>query len=316
MPSGLAALLDDVASIARLAATSVDDVTAASAKAGSKAVGVVIDDAAVTPRYAHGLSPARELPIIWRIAKGSIFNKLVILLPAAVLLGWLAPWAITPILMVGGAYLSFEGAEKILETLGLHGAHGHETEVDPDANLTGTALENSKATAAIRTDLILSAEIMAIALSDVADRPIFTQIVSLALVAVLITFLVYGAVGFIVKMDDMGLALARGPRPWLHGFGRGLVKAMPTVLTALAGIGIVAMTWVGGGILLHGLDHFGLHAAHDLLHGAEHVGSSTLPFAPGIGGWAGGAIVSAIAGLIAGSVLALVVPSLVKAFRR
>lgn len=307
MPSGLAALLDDVASIARLAATSLDDVGAASAKAGSKAVGVVIDDAAVTPQYTQGLAPARELPIIWRIARGSIFNKLVILLPAALLLGWLAPWAITPILMAGGLYLSFEGAEKVLEALGLHAHHEDEGHGE-DAVATPTDLEDAKARGAIRTDLILSAEIMAIALADVSDRPFLTQVVSLALVAVLITALVYGAVGFIVKMDDIGLHLARKSSETIQIIGRGLVRAMPIVLSTLGIVGIAAMMWVGGGIIVHGREHFHLETLPHALHAASDAAGGTVAFAPGLASWFVGALGSALVGLILGSIIAFALP--------
>lgn len=315
MPSGLAALLDDVAAIARLAATSLDDVGAASAKAGTKAVGVVIDDAAVTPQYTNGLSPARELPIIWRIAKGSIFNKLVILLPAALLLGAFAPWAITPILMLGGTYLSYEGAEKVLEAIGLVGHH-EEASHDEEAGMSPALLEETKAKGAIRTDLILSAEIMALALADVSDRSFVTQVVSLAIVAIFITALVYGAVGFIVKMDDMGLHLARKDSPFLKTFGRGLVKAMPMVLSTLGVVGIAAMMWVGGGIVAHGLDVFGLHTIPKTLHDASHAAGEAAPFAHGFFGWFAGAVGSALIGLILGSVLAFAIPVVRRAIGR
>lgn len=307
MASGLAALLDDVSAIARLAATSLDDVGAASAKAGSKAVGVVIDDAAVTPQYTHGLAPARELPIIWRIAKGSLFNKLVILLPAALLLGAFAPWAITPILMVGGAYLCFEGAEKVLEALGLHGHH-EDAHQDDEADMSPALLEETKAKGAIRTDLILSAEIMALALADVSDRPFVIQVASLVVVAVLITALVYGAVGLIVKMDDVGLNLARRGSAAVRTLGRGLVRAMPIVLSTLGVIGIAAMMWVGGGIVVHGLEHFHLTPLPGILHDAAHAASAAVPYAPGAAGWFIGALGSAIVGFLLGSAIALLLP--------
>jgi len=307
MASGLAALLDDVSAIARLAATSLDDVGAASAKAGSKAVGVVIDDAAVTPQYTHGLSPARELPIIWRIAKGSLFNKLVILLPTALLLGSFAPWAITPILMVGGAYLSFEGAEKVLEGLGLHGSH-EETSHDEDAGMTPAALEETRTRSAIRTDLILSAEIMALALADVSDRPFVVQVASLVVVAILITALVYGAVGVIVKMDDVGLHLAKRRSTFARMLGRGLVRAMPIVLTTLGVVGIAAMMWVGGGIVVHGLEHFHITALPELLHAGANAAGGTVPFASGAVSWFVGALSSAIVGFLLGAAIALLLP--------
>jgi uncharacterized protein len=225
MPSGLVALLDDVAGITKLAAASLDDVGAAAGKAGSKAMGVVIDDTAVTPRYVVGLSPERELPIIAKIAMGSLRNKLLILLPAALLLSAFAPWAITPLLMLGGAFLCFEGAEKVLEAFGA-GSHAEAEETPMEA----AHLEQSKVSGAIRTDLILSAEIMAIALADVSQKPIVTQGVVLALVGIGITIAVYGVVALIVKMDDIGLHLARRRAAATRALGRGLVRGMPILM--------------------------------------------------------------------------------------
>jgi len=296
MPGGLVALLDDIAGLTRLAAASLDDVGAAAGRAGAKAAGVVIDDAAVTPRYVTGLSPARELPIIGRIALGSIRNKLLILLPAALLLSWLAPWSLTPILMLGGAYLSFEGAEKVIGALT---GHGHaDTE---EAAASAAELEDRKVAGAVRTDLILSAEIMAIALAEVADQPLLSRAVALALVAVAITVGVYGAVGLIVKLDDIGLHLA-GKRPAaVQALGRGMVKAMPIVMRVLSVVGIAAMTWVGGGILLHGAEVLGwgapAHWVHDLRHGVEaHAGA--------VPGWLTGAAAAGVVGLIVGGLIA------------
>ena len=311
MPSGLVALLDDVAAIARLAAASVDDVAAASFKASSKAVGVVVDDAAVTPKYVSGLTPARELPIIWRIAKGSLRNKLLFLLPAALLFSAFLPWIITPILMVGGLYLAFEGAEKILGALLGHDAHAE------DAALEGqdaTAIENTKVAGAVRTDLILSAEIMAIALSEVSDQPILTQAAALIAVSLLITAGVYGVVGLIVKMDDIGLHLAQRANATSRAIGRGMVAAMPVVLGALAKIGTVAMLWVGGGILVHGLEEFHLVTIPHVAEGIAAFFASLLPFAPGVGHWLGFALASALVGLVAGGVLALIVPRVMALF--
>ncbi|KQS03864.1 ABC transporter [Sphingomonas sp. Leaf357] len=311
MPTGLVALLDDVAAIARLAAASVDDIAAASMKASSKAFGVVVDDAAVTPKYVSGLTPARELPIIWRIAKGSLRNKLLFLLPAALLLSAFLPWAITPILMLGGLYLSYEGAEKILGALL---GHGHAATDETETSETAEEIENRKVGGAIRTDLILSGEIMAIALSEVADRSIGTQAAALIAVSLLITGGVYGVVGLIVKMDDIGLHLARRSGGVLPAVGRGLVKGMPVVLAVLAKIGTAAMLWVGGGILIHGLEEFHLET---IPHAAEAVGDAIaglMPFAPGLGAWLGFAVASALVGLMVGGVLALLVPPLSRMF--
>lgn len=302
MPSGLAALLDDVAAIAKLAATSLDDASAAAGKAGSKAAGVVVDDAAVTPRYVAGLSPARELPIIWKIAKGSIRNKLLILLPAALILSAFAPWAITPILMLGGAYLAFEGAEKLMEAFG----GGHHGKVDEDVGDPAT-LEATKVAGAIRTDLILSAEIMAISLADVADQPIVTQGLVLAIVGLAITAGVYGVVGLIVKMDDIGLHLAEGRSAALRGLGRGLVKGMPVVMSAIATIGMAAMLWVGGGILVHGAHTFGFAWPEDIIHDAAVAVASTLPFGGPVVEWLVTALGAAIVGILVGGLLAVIV---------
>jgi uncharacterized protein len=298
MPGGLVALLDDIASMAKLAASSLDDVAGAAGRAGTKAAGVVIDDTAVTPRYVTGLSPARELPIIGKIALGSLKNKLLILLPAALLLSAFAPWAITPILMVGGAYLCFEGVEKLWEKLSGH-AHAEEAAVITDPK----ELEDRQVSGAVRTDLILSAEIMAIALSDVGDEPILTQALVLALVGIAITVGVYGVVAIIVKMDDIGLRLAEARSSAVQAIGRGLVTAMPKLLAALSVIGTAAMIWVGGGIVAHGLDEFGMGALpHAIDHAAEIAGEAS-PVAHGFVGWLVGAVLAGIVGLVIGAVI-------------
>lgn len=299
MASGLAALLDDIAGIAKLAAASLDDVTAAAGKAGSKAVGVVVDDAAVTPGYAVGFTPDRELPIVWKIALGSLRNKFLILLPGALLLSAFAPWAVTPLLMLGGAYLCFEATEKIVEAF----AHEAVADCDPDElALNSTELEKRKVAGAIRTDLILSAEIMAISLATVADKPLLTQAGALAMVGFLLTVAVYGVVGFIVKMDDIGLHLSRRSARGVKAFGRGLVKAMPPLLDGLTIVGTAAMLWVGGGIIVHGLEHYELTIAPRLIlqaqswaGGAPLVGAAT--------GWLAYALGSAVVGLIVGGLI-------------
>jgi len=302
MPSGLAALLDDVAGITKLAAASLDDVTGAAGKAGSKAVGVVVDDTAVTPGYAMGFTPDRELPIVWKIALGSLRNKLLFLLPGAMLLSAFAPWAVTPILMCGGAYLAFEATEKILEAF----TPQHEGEAIEELALSGPELEQQKVSGAIRTDLILSAEIMAIALADVADQPLAIQAAALAVVGVLLTIGVYGAVALIVKMDDIGLHLSRGKAKSLRSFGRGLVKAMPWTMEALTVIGTAAMLWVGGGIIVHGLEKFHLTPVPHWVEGFSHWAGQV----PGVGaatGWLAFALGSAVVGLAIGGVLAGVI---------
>ncbi len=309
MPSGLVALLDDVSVIARAAAASADDVAAGIAKAGSKAAGVVIDDAAVTPSYVTDFTPDRELPVIWKIAKGSLFNKLVILLPVALLLSQFLPGAITPLLMLGGAYLSFEGAEKVLEKLG--GAKHGETLEDEPTDVA--AFETARVSGAVRTDLILSAEIMAIALAEVADQTLIGRAVILALVGIVITVLVYGAVGLIVKMDDIGLHLTKKDSAAAKSTGRGLLKAMPVLLVLLSTVGTVAMLWVGGGIILHGLEELGLagpaHVAHGIQHAVEHATGAL----GGVLGWLSYALASAVVGLVLGGLIALIVHLIAKA---
>jgi predicted DNA repair protein MutK len=300
VPSGLAALLDDVAGITKLAAASLDDVAGAAGKAGTKAVGVVVDDTAVTPGYAMGFTPDRELPIVWKIAMGSFRNKLLFLLPGALLLSAFAPWAVTPILMCGGAYLCFEATEKILEAF-----DGVDNEADEpeELALSGPELEKQKINGAIRTDLILSGEIMAIALADVADKPLAIQAGALALVGVLLTIAVYGVVGLIVKMDDIGLHLSRGKVGALRGFGRGLVKAMPITMEALTVIGTAAMLWVGGGIIVHGLEHFHLTPVPVWVEAFSHWAEGA-PAVGAITGWAAFALGSAVVGFVIGGVVA------------
>jgi predicted DNA repair protein MutK len=303
MPSGLVALLDDVAVIARAAAASADDVAAGIAKAGSKAAGVVIDDAAVTPSYVTDFTPDRELPVIWAIAKGSLFNKLVILLPVALLLSQFLPGAITPLLMLGGAYLSFEGAEKVIEKLS--GTKHGETLADQPTDVA--AFEKARISGAVRTDLILSAEIMAIALAEVADQTFIGRAIILALVGVVITVMVYGAVALIVKMDDIGLHLTKKPSAAAQSTGRGLLKAMPVLLLVLSSVGTVAMLWVGGGIILHGLEELGFAPPAELAHHAQEAVAHATGAAGGALGWLTYAVLSGVVGLILGGVIALVV---------
>lgn len=308
MPGGLVALLDDVAVIARAAAASIDDVGIAAGKAGSKAAGVVIDDAAVTPSYVTGLSPARELPLIWGIAKGSIRNKLLILLPVAILLSEFLPWAINPLLMLGGGFLCYEGAEKIIEKLG--GAKHGETLDDPVAD--PVAFEKARVSGAIRTDLILSAEIMAITLNEVAAETLTTRIGVLAVVGMAITVAVYGVVALIVKMDDVGLHLAQRPSALVRAVGRGLLVAMPWVLAVLSVVGTAAMLWVGGGIVIHGLHVFGWHLPGDAIDSARHAVAAGTGGLGGAFGWFTSAGLSALAGLGLGAVIAFVLHRLLK----
>jgi uncharacterized protein len=260
---------------------------------------VVVDDAAVTPRYVTGFTPDRELPIIWKIARGSLKNKIVFLLPAAMLLSAFAPWAITPLLMLGGAYLCYEATEKIMEAVIGHDAHVADVPV-------GTApgeLEQEKVSGAIRTDFILSAEIMAIALADVADSPLLTQGFVLAVVGIAITVAVYGAVGLIVKMDDIGLHLAQRRAVATQAIGRGLVLGMPVLMKALGIIGTAAMLWVGGGIVVHGLEEFHLTPIPHLLHDAAEAAGHASPVAGGAVTWIVNALGSAVVGLVIGGIV-------------
>jgi uncharacterized protein len=305
MPSGLIALLDDVATIAKLAASSLDDVAGAAGKASGKAAGVVIDDTAVTPRYVVGLAPERELPIIGKIAWGSIRNKILFLLPAALFLTAFAPFLITPLLMSGGAYLAFEATEKILEKL-LH-EHEHEEQL-VDAMADPRELEKMQVKGAIRTDFILSAEIMAIALASLEHLTLLTTAIALIVVAIAITVGVYGVVALIVKLDDIGLHMAKRGSRARRSLGNALVHVVPKLLTSLSTIGTAAMLWVGGGILFHGLEE--LHLAGslpDALHGLGHrLGEASGMFG-GLVGWLVTAIAGAVVGLVIGGIIAVIV---------
>ncbi|ALQ31794.1 ABC transporter [Arthrobacter sp. YC-RL1] len=300
MAGGLVALLDDVAALVKVTAASLDDIALGAAKASTKAMGVVIDDAAVTPQYVDGISPKRELPIIWKIAVGSIRNKLLFILPAILLLSTFLPWALTPILMIGGAYLVFEGAEKILEAMGLIGHHGaaEDGKVRDEKVIIGSAT---------RTDFVLSAEIMVISLNEVAHEPFLTRALILVAVAFLMTVLVYGAVGLIVKMDDIGLVLAQKQRQFSQKLGRGLVKGMPIVMSVLSKVGVVAMLWVGGHLLLTGMDELGWHAPYGFVHHVEMLVHDASGAAGGVLGWLVNTAFSCLAGLIIGSLLTVVI---------
>ncbi len=302
--SGLLALLDDVAALMKLAAAQLDDVAYYAAKAGSKTTALVIDDGAVTPKYVAGLPAAREVPIVMRIARGSLFNKVVILLPAALLLSAFAPWALTPLLMLGGAYLCFEGAEKIAHTV----AHRGEAKKSAPRTLDAAHLEEKRVKGAIKTDFILSAEITAIALSVVEAESLLMQGVVLLLVALFITALVYGVVALLVKADDFGLRLSQeADTPAVRTFGRGLVKAMPKVMAALTVVGTGAMLWVGGNIILHGLEVLGFAAPYDWVHDVAHGAAEAVPVAQGFTEWFVTASLDGIFGLALGLLLIPVV---------
>ena len=300
MAGGLFGLLDDVAALAKAAAASVDDIGIAASKASVKAAGVVVDDTAVTPAYVHGLSPDRELPIIKRIAKGSLKNKLLYILPAAILLSQFAPIMVEIILMCGGAFLCYEGAHKVQHKLAHRGEHAGE----PTEGVQGVLAEDHEETTirnAIRTDLILSGEIMVIALKDVIDEGFVSRTIILMIVAVAITFAVYGVVALIVKMDDLGLRMVGTGKPSAMKVGRGLVAGMPKLLGALATIGTVAMLWVGGHILLAGTDELGWHTPYHWVHDLEHHVHDVV--LGGLWGWLINTGISAVLGLAVGFVV-------------
>lgn len=314
MSGGLLALLDDIVALTKLAAVTLDDAASQAAAASTKAAGVVIDDAAVTPRYVVGLAAERELPIVGRIAYGSLKNKLVFLLPAALLITAFAPWALTPLLMLGGLYLSFEGYEKVHAIVA-----GHEATAPGAANLSpaadATALEDAKVAGAIRTDMVLSAEIMAIALASITAPSLAVQALVLAVVAVMVTAGVYGAVALIVKADDFGLYLAQKGGPVTRRLGRALVKGMPPFLKGLAFVGMIAMLWVGGGILIHGLNEFGITAPEHVLHVVQDA-LNPIPALGPLLAWLATASLSALAGLVAGALTAAIVNLVSPAFAK
>jgi len=299
--SGLLALLDDVAAIAKVAAASVDDIATQALKAGTKTAGVLIDDAAVTPKYVTGFKPDRELPIIGQIALGSIRNKMLILLPAALLLSAFAPWLITPLLMLGGSYLCFEGAEKVFHWLFPHG----DAEVEKDLDVRDPAhLEEERIAGAIKTDFILSAEIMTISLAAIPESNFWFEAATLAVVGVGITVAVYGSVAVIVKADDVGLRMATAGRLGLtRAVGRGLVRGMPGFLKLLTIVGTAAMLWVGGSIVIHGLEVLGWPWLYDAIHQIAVVMAGIAAGAAGAVEWAVTALLDGIAGLAWGFVL-------------
>lgn len=304
MAGGLVALLDDISVLARMSAASVDDVAAAAGRTSVKAAGVVVDDTAVTPQYLEGVDASRELPMIRKITIGSLRNKLLIILPIALLLSAFAPWAITPILMLGGSYLCFEGAEKLLDMV--RHKSGEKDEPAEPAVRQGEDAEKKVVSGAIRTDLILSAEIMIISLGEVAEQSVWMQAVVLFVVGILITLVVYGVVALIVKMDDIGFALAKRDSAGVKKLGQGLVKAMPFILSALSVVGTFAMTWVGGHIIVEGIGDLGWHGPHDLI---AAIADSVAGLA-GVGGalaWCVETLCAFIVGTVWGAFLATVI---------
>jgi len=305
MSGGLFALLDDVAALAKVAAASVDDIGTAAGRASVKAAGVVVDDTAVTPQYVQGVAAKRELPIIKRIAVGSLRNKLLIILPAALILSQFLPWVLTPILMIGGTFLCYEGAEKVWERFG--GGTHEEAQSDTQSDRSAAETEKALVAGAIRTDLILSAEIMVISLNEVADEAFVSRALILLVVAVAITVLVYGVVALIVKMDDIGLHLAQKRSQLSQRFGRGLVNAMPKLLAVISAVGTVAMLWVGGHILLVGVDDLGWHAPYDLVHHLEQGAADAVAAFGSAVGWLVNTFFSAVIGITVGAVVVALV---------
>lgn len=293
MSAGLFGLLDDIAALAKLAAASVDDLGAATGRATAKAAGVVIDDTAVTPQYVHGVTAAREIPIVKKIAVGSLRNKLLIILPVALVLSQWADWALAPILLLGGSYLAYDGVEKVWERLSHHDAHGDAVEAQP--------AEDELVAGAVRTDLVLSTEIMLIALDQVAEESFWSRLAILVVVAIVLTIGVYGVVGLIVKMDDAGLALAERGSPALQRVGRGLVLGMPRLLEVISVVGIAAMLWVGGHIVLDSLHEIGWHAPLDAVHHLVHAVHG------GVQGWLVETLVAAVVGCLVGAVVLTVI---------
>ena len=308
MSGGLVALLDDIATLAKVTASSIDDVAANAVKASSKAVGVVIDDTAVTPQYVSGLSPARELPIIGKIARGSLINKLFIILPIALLLTWLAPQALPFLLIVGGAYLCFEGGEKVLEKLGW--LPGHHEEHDEGGATSAEDLEKGIVASATRTDLILSAEIMLVSMAGLGGETGIMRVAVLIAVAFFMTFFVYGLVALLVKADDFGLHLAKGaldpeddrPGP-VDNVGRTIVRVMPHIFSVIGVVGTVAMLWVGGHLVIANLAEVGIPVFHHILEVAEHAVSAAGGFAT----WLVETLLSGIFGVVLGAVIAWLV---------
>lgn len=298
MSASFFALLDDIAVLAKAAAASIDDVVAGAAKASAKSAGVVIDDAAVTPQYVQGISPKRELPVIWKITRGSLINKAIIIVAIMLLSLW-APWVFPWLLLVGGTYLAFEGAEKVWHWVGSR--HSDQHNVEEVVERTETS-EKQIVASAVRTDLVLSTEIMLISLANIDSNSWGMRLAMLITVAVLMTVAVYGTVALLVKMDDAGFWLRRRRPRALKVFGTWLVKAMPWVFRALSIVGVVAMLWVGGHILIANLAEVGVPWFYDALHAIEEA----LHALPGALLWVVDSALSAVFGLAWGAIVVAV----------
>ncbi|MGO3152698.1 MAG: DUF808 domain-containing protein [Galactobacter sp.] len=305
MAGGLFALLDDISVLAKAAASSIDDVATGAAKTAVKTSGVIVDDVAAAPQYVTGLSPKRELPVVWKITKGSLANKFLIVIPLLLILSWIAPVLFPYLLIIGGTYLSYEGAEKALEWMHIVKEEHHSAEVVAD---TPEALEKSMVRSAVMTDLVLSMEIMTISLSTIHAHGFWTRLATLCVVAILMTVLVYGAVAALIRLDDTGRFMARRRSRWVRILGLGMIRAMPKVFDLLSIVGTLAMLWVGGHLIWENLGEVGLHFFHDTLHGLEHV----LEPAGGLVSWLGTAVVSMVGGLVWGTVVFLLVRGAMK----
>lgn len=281
----------------------VDDILSAALKASAKTAGVVIDDAAVTPQYVQGITPARELPVVWKIALGSIINKYVIIIPIALLLEAFAPSVLPFLLIIGGGFLCFEGAEKVLEWFG-----AHHSEADD-----GPRDERKLVLGAVRTDLILSTEIMLIALSSLdPDFGIWMTLGALLVIGLAMTIVVYGAVALLVKIDDIGLRLMKSPARRVRRFGARVVASMPAVFRVISVVGTVAMLWVGGHLVVQNLAETFWSGPYDLLHVVEHAIEAAGPVVV----WIVDTAISAVFGLILGLVIVGVVTVAGRVFRR
>lgn len=268
----------------------VDDILSAALKASAKTAGVVIDDAAVTPQYVQGLEPARELPVVGRIALGSLFNKFIIIIPLALLLTAFAPGVLPWLLLLGGTYLCFEGAEKVTEWFGVHHEGGSDEAVTEPKLVFG----------AIRTDLILSTEIMLIALAGLdPDLGLWPTLGALIVIGLVMTAVVYGAVALLVKVDDIGLQMMKNSVRRTRRIGARIVRAMPMVFRVISVIGTVAMLWVGGHLVIANLAETFWHGPYDLLHVIEHA----LETAGTVVVWIADTAVSAVVGLALGMVV-------------
>ncbi|WP_273725069.1 DUF808 domain-containing protein [Brucella gallinifaecis] len=303
--SGLLALLDDVAAITKIAAASVDDISANAARAGTKTLGVIIDDAAVTPKYVVGISASRELPLIGRIALGSLRNK-AFLIPALLVLDYYLPVAVTVLLMLGGAYLCYEGAEKIWHKIMPAQSHKNEQSEEPN---DPTMLEESRVSGAVKTDFILSAEIMTLALSMIESRSLWVELITLCLVGIMVTVLVYGVVAVIVKLDDFGVLLAKkGHFDATRSFGRWIVRSVPNLLWLLTVIGTAAMLWVGGNIFIHGMHELGIHAPFRIIQAlATMIAAKVSSGLSGSVTWFITALADGVLGFSLGSLLILII---------